>query len=70
MFRSLLPLLLSLSSIAIGVGSAVLVSVWFFNSVHILTIVFGASLIGIVVDYSLHYFYHFLAGQKGKAVRI
>lgn len=60
-FRSLLPLMLSLTSIAIGVGFGVLASIAAFGSVHILTIVFGASLIGIVVDYSLHYFYHFLS---------
>jgi len=63
-FRSLLPLLLSLGSIAAGVGFGILASVWLYGSVHILTIVFGASLIGIVVDYSLHYFYHFLADKK------
>ncbi len=65
-FRSLLPLLLSLSSIAIGVGFGVLSSTYFFGSIHILTIVFGASLIGIVVDYSLHYFYHFLSHKHDK----
>ncbi|MBO1256752.1 MMPL family transporter [Alteromonas sp. 5E99-2] len=63
-FRSLLPLLLSLSSIAIGVGFGVLTSTLVFGSIHVLTIVFGASLIGIVVDYSLHYFYHFLSEKK------
>ena len=62
-FRSLLPLVLSLSSIAIGIGFGVLASVYTFGSIHVLTIVFGASLIGIVVDYSLHYFYHFLSGH-------
>ncbi|WP_296045233.1 MMPL family transporter [uncultured Alteromonas sp.] len=60
-FRSLLPLFLSLSSIAIGVGFGVITSTVVFGSIHVLTIVFGASLIGIVVDYSLHYFYHYLA---------
>ncbi|WP_269518820.1 MMPL family transporter [Alteromonas sp. BMJM2] len=60
-FRSLLPLLLSLSSIAIGIGFGVITSTLVFGSIHVLTIVFGASLIGIVVDYSLHYFYHYLA---------
>lgn len=60
-FRSLLPLFLSLSSIAIGVGFGVLTSTLVFGSIHVLTIVFGASLIGIVVDYSLHYCYHYLA---------
>lgn len=64
-FRSLLPLFLSLSSIAIGVGFGVFVSTLVFGSIHILTIVFGASLIGIVVDYSLHYFYHFLSREDG-----
>lgn len=63
-FRSLLPLALSLSSIAIGIGFGVLASVYTFGSIHVLTIVFGASLIGIVVDYSLHYFYHFLSDQQ------
>lgn len=62
-FRSLLPLFLSLSSIIIGVSFGVLVSTLVFGSIHILTIVFGASLIGIVVDYSLHYFYHFLSRE-------
>ncbi|MDC8829452.1 MMPL family transporter [Alteromonas gilva] len=60
-FRSLLPLFLSLTSIAIGVGFGVITSTLVFGSIHVLTIVFGASLIGIVVDYSLHYFYHHLA---------
>lgn len=63
-FRSLLPLFLSLSSIAIGVGFGVITSTLIFGSIHVLTIVFGASLIGIVVDYSLHYFYHFLAHRS------
>lgn len=63
-FRSLLPLFLSLSSIAIGIGFGVVTSTYVFGSVHVLTIVFGASLIGIVVDYSLHYFYHFLSHQR------
>ncbi|NVK56202.1 MAG: hypothetical protein HWE26_11330 [Alteromonadaceae bacterium] len=63
-FRSLLPLFLSISSIAIGVGFGVLSSTLVFGSIHVLTIVFGASLIGIVVDYSLHYFYHYLAHRQ------
>lgn len=63
-FRSLLPLTLSLISIAVGVGFGILASTLVFGAIHIFTIVFGASLIGIVVDYSLHYFYHFLAKDE------
>ncbi|MEC7690529.1 MAG: MMPL family transporter [Pseudomonadota bacterium] len=66
-FRSLLPLSLALGSIAAGVGAGILASVWVYGSVHVLTIVFGASLIGIVVDYSLHYFYHFLSAAQSPA---
>lgn len=57
-FSSLWPLILPFLSIAIGVSFAFAVIYTFFGSVHIITIVFGASLIGIVIDYSLHYFYH------------
>lgn len=68
-FRSLLPLTLSLVSIAVGVGFAILTSTLVFGAIHIFTIVFGASLIGIVVDYSLHYFYHFLAEDHSGSER-
>jgi predicted exporter len=57
-FRSLRALLLPFISIALGVGFAFVATHLIYGSVHILTIVFGASLIGIVIDYSLHYFYH------------
>jgi len=57
-FRSLWPLILPFTSIALGVGFALSVVHSLYGSIHVLTIVFGASLIGIVIDYSLHYFYH------------
>ncbi|MFC3095367.1 hypothetical protein DRW07_16030 [Alteromonas sediminis] len=63
-FRSLLPLTLSITSIVIGVSFGIFVNTMVFGGIHIFTIVFGASLIGIVVDYSLHYFYHFLVNDK------
>ncbi len=57
-FRSATALLLPVFSIAVGVGFAFIATHAVFGSVHVLTIVFGASLVGIVIDYSLHYFYH------------
>ena len=57
-FRSLRALVLPIISIGLGVSFAFVVTHLLFGAVHILTIVFGASLIGIVIDYSLHYFYH------------
>jgi len=58
-FSSLTPLLIPLISIVSGLGVAFLVSFSTFGSVHIITILFGASLVGVVLDYSIHYFYHF-----------
>lgn len=57
-FGSLKPIVLPALSIVVGISSAFILNAALFGSVHILTIVFGASLIGIVIDYSLHYFYH------------
>ena len=57
-FRNIRALILPVISIGLGIGFAFVVTHWWYGKVHILTIVFGASLIGIVIDYSLHYFYH------------
>ena len=62
-FGSLLPLTISILSISLGVGFGVMSSWVIFDSIHIFTIVFGSSLIGVVVDYSLHYFYHHLTSD-------
>ena len=54
-FRSLRPLLLSLASIACGLLAAALATTAIFGNIHIFTLVIGASLIGVSVDYSFHY---------------
>ncbi|MGR9086647.1 MAG: MMPL family transporter [Gammaproteobacteria bacterium] len=54
-FRSIRPLLLSAVAIVSGLASALVVSVWVFGKIHIITLVFGASLIGVVDDYAQHY---------------
>ena len=57
-FRNLGPVILPFISIALGVSFAMAVTHSVFGAIHVLTIVFGASLIGVVIDYSLHFFYH------------
>ena len=57
-FGTLRSLALPIASVALGVCFAFVITHSLYGAVHILTIVFGASLIGIVIDYSLHYFYH------------
>lgn len=56
-FRGPRALLLPVLSIALGLGFAFSVCHYWFGSIHVLTLVFGSSLIGVVVDYALHYFY-------------
>ena len=55
-FRSLTPLLLSLTSVLIGCAIAFSFVHYFYSGLHIITLVCGASLIGVSIDYSLHYF--------------
>ena len=55
-FRSPRPILLALTVVSSGllVGAAVCLAV--FGSIHILALVFGCSLVGVAVDYALHYY--------------
>lgn len=54
-FRRIKPLLLSLISVGYGCLVALVINHFLFGKIHLMTLVFGASLIGVAVDYSLHY---------------
>ena len=64
-FRSLWPRLLMTVSLLVGVAMALSVTAWVFGQVHLLTIVFGASLVGCAEDYGLYYFAN-RQGSPGK----
>ncbi|SPC19913.1 conserved membrane hypothetical protein [Cupriavidus oxalaticus] len=55
-FRSLRPILLVALSLAIGTAAAISVTAAVFDRVHLITLVFGASLVGVAEDYGIHYF--------------
>lgn len=55
-YRSLGPLLLGLLSVGIGLCAAVLATSLAFGRLHLMTLVFGASLIGEAIDYAIQYF--------------
>ena len=55
-FRSIRPVLLVSLSLLIGTAAAVAVTVLVFGKIHLLTLVFGASLVGVAEDYGIHYF--------------
>lgn len=65
-FRSPVPILCSVGSIFVSIGVAFIMTLAVFHKVHILCLVFGTSLIGSCIDYSLHYFTHW-AGNKDLA---
>ena len=56
--RSVSAIALTATCIGVGVGVGLLVTVMVFQQIHVLTLVFGASLIGIAADYALHYLAH------------
>ena len=57
-FRSATPIMLSILSIFFSLFSAAALTFAVFGKVHLVTLVFGTSLIGSSIDYSLHYFVH------------
>jgi predicted exporter len=67
-FRSLRVILLVGISLLVGCAVALSVTAWVFTQVHLITLVFGASLIGVAEDYGLHYFAS-RQGQPGIAPR-
>ncbi|AXQ29293.1 hypothetical protein D0B54_11590 [Solimonas sp. K1W22B-7] len=61
-FRSLRPILLVGLSLVVGCAVALSVTALVFGRVHLLTLVFGASLVGVAEDYGIHYF----ASRRGR----
>ncbi|NOY92100.1 MAG: MMPL family transporter [Deltaproteobacteria bacterium] len=58
LFRSPRWLLLGNLPIAVGVAGAFVASELFFGRLHGLTLAFGATLVGVSIDYVAHYFSH------------
>ena len=64
-FGSLLPLIPIAVSIGLGIYAGYCVTALIFKDIHILTFVFSTTLIGVCVDYSLHYFVALKEGKNG-----
>jgi len=57
-FRSVLPVLSSILAVGVSLGIAAAAALLVFREIHIITFVFGTTLIGTCVDYSVHFFVH------------
>ncbi len=63
-FRSPLPIALSIFSIILSLAVAFSATHLLFGNIQMLTLVFGTSLIGCCIDYSLHFFMHWKADSS------
>lgn len=75
MFRSLRLVVLSLAPLAAGIAAALAACLALFGKVHGITLAFGATLIGVCIDYSVHLFNHHMldpphGGPRASARRI
>lgn len=55
-FRSLFPMLISLANITVSLLFGLAVAMIFYGKINALALVFGTTLIGVSIDYSIHYF--------------
>lgn len=54
-FRSLRPMLTEFIAVSSGTLVAFVVTHWMFSEIHLITLVFGASLVGVCVDFSFYF---------------
>jgi predicted exporter len=54
-FRSVRPLLLTLLSMAVGFAAGTLALLGLFGNAHIITLTLGISVVGLSLDYAIHY---------------
>ena len=60
-FRSIVPALVSALAVVFSCGIGFVSVLLFFRGIHVLTFVFGTTLIGTCLDYSIHYFVNWKA---------
>lgn len=71
-FRSIVPALVSALAVVFSCGIGFVSVLLFFRGIHVLTFVFGTTLIGTCLDYSIHYFVNWKANpdcDSGSGVR-
>ncbi|MDB2387500.1 MMPL family transporter, partial [Shewanella sp.] len=55
-FRSIMPLTIAVMTLSCSLLFAVVFTLMVFGQLHLLTLVFGTSLIGIAIDYCFHFY--------------
>jgi predicted exporter len=65
-FWLLRPLVFTLLTLGLATAAAVAACHYVFGKIHFITLTFGTSLIGVSVDYSLHYFVNRMRSGTGE----
>jgi len=65
-FRSIIPVLFSVLTAGISLCMAASAALLVFREIHIITFVFGTTLIGTCIDYSAHFFVHWKGNRSLK----
>ena len=65
-FKSPIPIVCSFLAISVSILTAFAGTLSLFKTVHVIAFVFGTSLIGSCIDYSLHYFIHWACNAELK----
>ena len=69
-FKSASQLLYTLGTICGAICFGALVTQNIFHEIHIITIVFGATLTGVCVDYAFHWFSHLRFGRSSESPEV
>lgn len=64
-FGALRPSLLALLSMGFGMAAGLVITQALFGRLHLLTVVFGTSLVGVSLDYAIHFLADQLRDPKG-----
>lgn len=68
MFKGLRPIFLALTVVSSGLVTGLAACLFFYGSIHILALVFGCSLVGVAVDYALHYYCASYNQEHGQSI--
>lgn len=68
-FRQFKPLLLMMFPIVVGCLAAAAVTMLVFGRVHLITFAFGAGLVGVSIDYALHFLCERQVSSSGTVLR-
>ena len=63
-FRSLKPALGAIFIITTGLASGAAVTLLIFDTIHLISLAFGSTLVGVVVDYAVHFYFAQRAGES------